>query len=192
MEPVLRLGKPSNGSLSGSPRRTGLAMARYPPDRSANVSAKARLPRRNSNGSAPEPAIIPLSVDSEHSITYVGRLDDRGGRHSPRRRGGTMTVDSGKNLAAVLAMIERGWHILPCHSIRDGACTCGKDCDSPGKHPMTRNGLKDARCDPEWARAVWEDTPWANIAVRTGPESQGLGAGCGRRGWHQRPRTLGG
>ena len=83
-----------------------------------------------------------------------------------------MTVDSGKNLAAVLAMIDRGWHILPCHSIRDGACTCGKDCDSPGKHPMTRNGLKDARCDPEWARAVWEDTPWANIAVRTGPESK--------------------
>lgn len=61
--------------------------------------------------------------------------------------------------------LELGWKIFPCHSIVDGKCTCGKkDCGSPGKHPRTRQGVKDASNDPavvhEWARN-WPETNWA-------------------------------
>ena len=46
----------------------------------------------------------------------------------------------------------------------DGRCTCGKrDCGSPGKHPRTIRGVKDASNDPavvaEWAR-TWPETNW--------------------------------
>ena len=59
----------------------------------------------------------------------------------------------------------RGCAVFPVHTIRNGACTCGKDCgNNAGKHPMTRNGLKDATTDPEQIRRWWEQTPDANIA----------------------------
>lgn len=29
-----------------------------------------------------------------------------------------------------------GWSVIPCHTIADGGCTCGReDCGTPGKHP---------------------------------------------------------
>jgi putative DNA primase/helicase len=60
--------------------------------------------------------------------------------------------------------LKLGWKIFPCHSIMDGKCTCGKrDCGSPGKHPRTRQGVKDASNDPavvaEWHRS-WPETNW--------------------------------
>lgn len=53
--------------------------------------------------------------------------------------------------------VERGWAIFPCHSIRGGVCSCGNgDCDSPGKHPRTFNGVKGASKDLDvvlgWAK----------------------------------------
>jgi bifunctional DNA primase/polymerase-like protein len=82
-----------------------------------------------------------------------------------------MSFDSRNNLVAALSMAERGWHVFPCHTILHGGCSCGKSCRSPAKHPMTPNGHNDAACDLAWIKAVWEDTPWANIGIRTGPES---------------------
>ena len=61
---------------------------------------------------------------------------------------------------------ERGWQIFPCHGISRGRCTCSKgiDCTSPGKHPRTHNGVKDATSDPavvaSWLRR-WPDSNWA-------------------------------
>ena len=45
--------------------------------------------------------------------------------------------------------IQAGWYIFPCHTIVRGHCTCqrGAECDSPGKHPRTKNGVKDATID---------------------------------------------
>jgi hypothetical protein len=42
--------------------------------------------------------------------------------------------------------VARGWQIFPCHSIERGRCVCrkGRDCESPGKHPLTENGFKNA------------------------------------------------
>ena len=65
------------------------------------------------------------------------------------------------------------WRIFPCHSIvQTGggpACSCGKkDCGSPGKHPRTRGGFKDASDDPAQIRRWWLKWPEANIALATG------------------------
>lgn len=58
-----------------------------------------------------------------------------------------------------------GWRVFPCHTIRDGLCTCGKpDCSSPGKHPHTENGLKDATTGTEQITRWWNQWPDANIA----------------------------
>jgi putative DNA primase/helicase len=65
-----------------------------------------------------------------------------------------------------------GWQVFPLHSLRDGICTCGNSaCASPGKHPRTAHGLKDATTDPEQIRAWWEQWPDANIGIATGAES---------------------
>lgn len=62
---------------------------------------------------------------------------------------------------------------FPLWWTENGACACpaGVECVSPGKHPLTRNGVKDATDDPaqiaEW-RARWPLAHWANA---TGAES---------------------
>lgn len=62
--------------------------------------------------------------------------------------------------------VSRGWKIFPCHSIVRGQCTCSKGikCEAPGKHPRTRNGVKDATSDistiTAWA-TTWPATNWA-------------------------------
>jgi len=60
--------------------------------------------------------------------------------------------------------------VFPLHSIDEaGACTCGKaDCGSPGKHPRTKNGVKDATTDAEQIAAWWTKWPDANVGIATG------------------------
>lgn len=60
--------------------------------------------------------------------------------------------------------------MLPLHTpAGDGSCSCRKpDCGSPGKHPRTAGGLKDASTDPEAIRRWWRMWPDANIGIVTG------------------------
>ena len=76
-------------------------------------------------------------------------------------------------LDAALEYGRRPWLIFPVHSARNGVCMCarGKECDRPGKHPRTKNGLLDASTDLETIRRWWTRWPDANIAVRCGKES---------------------
>uniref|UniRef100_A0A6H1Z7L8 Putative bifunctional DNA primase/polymerase n=1 Tax=viral metagenome TaxID=1070528 RepID=A0A6H1Z7L8_9ZZZZ len=68
-----------------------------------------------------------------------------------------------------------GWAVFPCHSIVEGRCTCGKaDCGSPGKHPRTAHGVKDASSDLKQIAAWWAEWPDANIAIACGAVSGGL------------------
>ena len=51
-------------------------------------------------------------------------------------------------IKTALEYAAMGWSILPVHGIKQGKCTCRKpNCSSPGKHPRTRHGLKDATTD---------------------------------------------
>ena len=67
---------------------------------------------------------------------------------------------------------SQGWAVLPIHTITDGLCTCGRsECGSPGKHPLTPNGLTDATKDQAVISSWWKQWPNANIGVRTGQVS---------------------
>ena len=67
---------------------------------------------------------------------------------------------------------NKGWKVFPCHSMKGEKCSCGKsDCASPGKHPLTVHGVKDATTDIEQIKAWWEEWPTANVAIATGRES---------------------
>jgi len=61
---------------------------------------------------------------------------------------------------------------LPLHGVTTAGCNCGNpDCLSPGKHPNTLNGLKNASLDPAVLTALFSNKPSANIGIATGPIS---------------------
>jgi hypothetical protein len=75
-------------------------------------------------------------------------------------------------MQSALAYASYDWAVFPVHGIRKGKCTCGRPvCTSPGKHPLTKNGFKDATTDPVIVAAWWKKHPWANIAIATGVKS---------------------
>ncbi|MCY4085608.1 MAG: bifunctional DNA primase/polymerase [Actinomycetia bacterium] len=76
------------------------------------------------------------------------------------------------NLEAALEYAERDWPVYPLHTIQDGSCSCGKTvCTSPGKHPQTARGFKDASADAGQVRLWWTTWPNANVGVRTGSDA---------------------
>jgi len=78
-----------------------------------------------------------------------------------------MTLPSPIKVA--LRYLELGLAVFPCYEIINGKCACGEsDCQSPGKHPRTPHGLKDASKDPEQIKKWWTKWPGSNIAVATG------------------------
>ncbi len=75
-------------------------------------------------------------------------------------------------MQSALAYASYDWAVFPVHGIRNGKCTCGRpDCSSPGKHPLTKHGFKDATTDPATVAVWWKKHPWANIAIATGVKS---------------------
>lgn len=82
---------------------------------------------------------------------------------------------TGINTAAS-RLAHLGHPLIPLHSIRrDGRCSCGRACDSPGKHPRTPNGLKDASAEPSMVAGWWRRWPTANIGLLTGEVADLLG-----------------
>ncbi len=62
-----------------------------------------------------------------------------------------------------------GWPVIPLHTPTDDGCSCADHaCGSPGKHPRTRHGLKDASTDIDRVRTWWGRWPDANIGLVTG------------------------
>ena len=76
------------------------------------------------------------------------------------------------NLSVASGYAERGWSVLPLHTMVDGSCSCGSNsCKSPGKHPRLPHGLKEASRDPADIRIWWNRWPDANIGICTGSTS---------------------
>jgi hypothetical protein len=93
---------------------------------------------------------------------------------------------------ALLYALDFGWPVFPLHTARGGICSCrrGDNCPTSdiGKHPRTRHGLKDATVDESLIRSWWNKWPDANVAIRTGPESDLLTLDIDPR--HQGDRSL--
>lgn len=83
---------------------------------------------------------------------------------------GLQTTCKSALLDAALTYAARGWQVLPLHGIdAHSRCSCGRaDCESPGKHPRTKNGLNDATTDTGQIMRWWNRWPEANIGIRTG------------------------
>jgi len=80
-----------------------------------------------------------------------------------------------KSVDHAVQYAEKGWHVLPLHSVIEGKCTCGKvGCTSAGKHPQTLNGLKAATVDIDTINTWFKHWPKANIGIATGAIS-GIG-----------------
>jgi putative DNA primase/helicase len=77
-------------------------------------------------------------------------------------------------LSVALRYAALGLSVVPVHNINDdGGCSCelGKSCSSPGKHPRTRHGVRDATCDATKIESFWARWPDANIGIATGRAS---------------------
>jgi hypothetical protein len=77
-------------------------------------------------------------------------------------------------LEAALAYARRGWPVFPLHhpdAHRGCSCMDAQKCRSPGKHPRTRKGLKDATTDAAQIRRWWELYPLANVGLAMGRKS---------------------
>ncbi|MBY0461005.1 MAG: bifunctional DNA primase/polymerase, partial [Gemmataceae bacterium] len=86
----------------------------------------------------------------------------------------TPSVAGPERLYAAINYAEKhNFRIIPDHTIVDGCCTCGnKHCDRPGKHPMTKNGVKDATDDLVVITNWWAETGnLPNVGIATGAGS---------------------
>lgn len=73
-------------------------------------------------------------------------------------------------LEYALEYAGKGWPIFPLHTPEPGArCSCGRgNCQNPGKHPRTQNGVKAATTDEATIRRWWGMWPDANIGFAAG------------------------
>ncbi|GEM_PF-1590723 len=75
-------------------------------------------------------------------------------------------------LESAIVYAATGWRIVPCHSVKNGKCTCRKqNCSKPGKHPRLKQWPNVATFDVETIRAWWTQWPDANVGVATGERS---------------------
>src|SRR5258708_18854774 len=76
--------------------------------------------------------------------------------------------DASKPIQA-LYYANRGWAVLPLHSVEGGRCTCGDvTCKSPGKHPRAQLGVKDASTNSSQIGLWWRWWPSSNVGIATG------------------------
>src|SRR4051794_1088253 len=73
-------------------------------------------------------------------------------------------------LVAAKTYAERGWRVFPLHEAPNGVCSCrqASACQSAGKHPRTRHGVKEATTYFQTIEGWWSKWPSANVGVATG------------------------
>jgi len=83
-------------------------------------------------------------------------------------------------LAAALGYLSHQCAVFPCWEVTPDSsdCACPRThpsrdaaghCGSPGKHPRTPNGVKDATTDPATVTRWWSEWPRAHLAIACGP-----------------------
>jgi Bifunctional DNA primase/polymerase, N-terminal len=96
------------------------------------------------------------------------RKDEQPERH--RREHHPGNKGSGSNntrLEVALLCATAGLPVVPLHGVKDGLCTCGKDCEHPGRHPRT----KRATTDRTLIKKYWTKWPKAKIGIVLGTAS---------------------
>ena len=84
----------------------------------------------------------------------------------------SVPLANSRNLFSALYYASRGWPVLPLYSVEGGRCTCGDAaCRSPGKHPRTQHGVKDASAKSRQINLWWRWWPSANVGIATGVTS---------------------
>jgi len=79
----------------------------------------------------------------------------------------------GEGELAALRYASEGFQIVPCHSVEQGNCTCGKsECRKAGKHPRIRKWPTLATSEPAKIKAWWRKWPNSNVGVATGAGSK--------------------
>src|SRR5215470_11391526 len=80
--------------------------------------------------------------------------------------------DDASRVLWALYYASRGWPVLPLHSVEGGRCRCGDaTCRSPGKHPRTQHGVKEASAHSRQIGRWWQWWPDANVGIATGVAS---------------------
>jgi hypothetical protein len=77
-----------------------------------------------------------------------------------------------ENLKAALYYASLGWLVFPLHHPNGNVCSCNNpQCSSVGKHPLTKNGFKDATTDEKTVRSWYQEWPKAGVGIATGWQS---------------------
>jgi putative DNA primase/helicase len=74
-------------------------------------------------------------------------------------------------LTTALEYGAKQWQVLPVHWVMpDGGCSCrnGKDCHSPGKHPILRSWEHNSSSHTQTITDWWTKYPVANIGIAVG------------------------
>src|SRR6056297_1679089 len=71
-----------------------------------------------------------------------------------------------------LKSLSSRWAIFPLHWVDGGVCSCSTTCQSPGKHPLIRNGVHGATQDMDKITAWHNNWPFANWAIACGGASR--------------------
>lgn len=72
-----------------------------------------------------------------------------------------------KYLLAAVEYAHRGLRVFPTHGLTGDQCSCMRVCKSPGKHPRTENGVKNATSDLTVITNAWANK-WTGVGVATG------------------------
>ncbi|HUR23633.1 MAG TPA: bifunctional DNA primase/polymerase [Acidimicrobiales bacterium] len=95
-----------------------------------------------------------------------GRVVRGAGWQPPRAIRSRSLLDAARSYGA------EGWPVLPVAGVSSaGECGCGRSCESPGKHPLSRHGVHDATTDSVLIEEWWRRSPGANVGIATGAAS---------------------
>jgi len=142
--------------------RTGGSPKKHYEELTAKIGGYADLAEQKAKGKGRNYVI--KRADEPHAAD-----NGEGGTHK-----NVDTPKESQNMKAALALAARGYLIIPLHNpMTGGACSCSKgaECTTVGKHPRTKNGLKDATTADAVIRGWLLRWPDTNIGIVTGVAS---------------------